>query len=113
MLKFTTASKSCWVLICLYALANPHLIRLGCCGEDETHRACLRHEDPQQVGDAEEGRGKRISVHGSSLFVTISGLQAATKGVEIYLAFKKSSCQQKYAFYMRSCMALSDESKYD
>lgn len=58
-----------FVFVCMRQL-NPHLIRLGCCGEDEAHRACLRHEDPQQVGDAEKGRGKQISVHGS-LFVTI------------------------------------------
>lgn len=56
-----------------------HLNCLGCCGEDETHRACLRHEDPQQVGDAEEGRGKEISAHGSFSFVR--SFRASTKMV--------------------------------
>ena len=29
----------------------------GCCGEDEAHRRSVRHEDPQQMGDAQARRG--------------------------------------------------------
>lgn len=41
---------------------TPHLVCLGCGGEDETHRACLCHEDPQQVGDAEKSRGTQLNL---------------------------------------------------
>lgn len=46
---------------------TPHLVCLGCGGEDETHRACLRHEDPQQVGDAEKSRGTQLNLSQNQL----------------------------------------------
>lgn len=45
------------VFACATVLVTPHPAP-GCCCQNEEHRANLRHENPQQVGDAEESRGK-------------------------------------------------------
>lgn len=48
--------------LCCHMMINTVLLRAGCRCESEKHRQGIRHEDPQQMGDAEASWGEHHSL---------------------------------------------------
>ena len=70
------------MVCCMYRDGSPLMIRLSTCvyvrvgggGQAAGDRGDLRHEDPQQVGDAQTGRGERPPTPGTKNTITVEGL---------------------------------------